>query len=247
MPEKGFVFCNFNSAYKLTPESFDSWMRILKAVEGSVLWLLESAAPHAGNLRKEAEKRGVPGERLIFAPDLLPDQHLARLQLADLFLDGLPYNAHTTGSDALWAGVPLITRRGTTFPGRVAASLLTAAGLPELVTESAADFEALAIKLAGDPKALKAPARQAREMPKTAALVRHRSVPPQYRSRLSHHVGALACGRRSRKALWLQLKGSVLLLFCRVSPAKRERLRQQCEERDLGIFNRTALRHYPLQ
>ena len=155
LPEKGFVFCNFNNAYKLTPESFDSWMRILKAVEGSVLWLLESAAPYAGNLRKEAEKRGVPGERLIFAPDLLPDQHLARLHLADLFLDGLPYNAHTTGSDALWAGVPLITRRGTTFPGRVAASLLTAAGLPELVTESAADFEALAIKLAGDPKALK--------------------------------------------------------------------------------------------
>ena len=155
LPAKGFVFCNFNSAYKLTPENFDGWMRILKAVDGSVLWLMESTAAYAGNLRREAEKRGVSGERLIFAPDLLPTQHLARLQLADLFLDGLPYNAHTTGSDALWAGVPLITRRGTTFPGRVAASLLAAAGLPELVTESAADFEALAIKLAGDPKALK--------------------------------------------------------------------------------------------
>jgi protein O-GlcNAc transferase len=155
LPDKGFVFCNFNSAYKLTPETFDSWMRILAEVEGSVLWLLESVAPFAGNLRREAEKRGVAGGRLIFAPDILPDRHLARLQLADLFLDGLPYNAHTTGSDALWAGVPLITRRGTTFPGRVGASLLLAVGLPELVTENAEAFEALAIKLASDPKTLK--------------------------------------------------------------------------------------------
>jgi predicted O-linked N-acetylglucosamine transferase (SPINDLY family) len=151
----GFVFCNFNTAYKLTPETFDSWMRILNRVEDSVLWLLESPVPFADNLRAEAEKRGVAAQRLIFAPELPTDQHLARLQLADLFLDGLPYNAHTTASDALWAGVPLVTCRGTTFPGRVAASLLMAAGLPELVTESMADFEALAVRLAGDPKALK--------------------------------------------------------------------------------------------
>jgi predicted O-linked N-acetylglucosamine transferase (SPINDLY family) len=156
LPDKGFVFCNFNSAYKLTPQTFDSWMRILKAVDGSVLWLLDSVESYAGNLRKEAESRGVAGGRLIFAPELLPDRHLARMQLADLFLDGLPYNAHTTGSDALWVGVPLITLRGATFPGRVAASLLTAAGLPELVTESPAAFEALAVKLASDTKALKA-------------------------------------------------------------------------------------------
>jgi len=156
LPDKGFVFCNFNSAYKLTPQTFDSWMRILKAVDGSVLWLLDSVESYAKNLRKEAERRGVASERLIFAPDLLPDRHLARMQLADLFLDGLPYNAHTTGSHALWAGVPLITLRGTTFPGRVAASLLTAAGLPELVTESQADFEALAVKLASDAKTLSA-------------------------------------------------------------------------------------------
>jgi len=155
LPEQGFVFCNFNSAYKLTPSTFDSWMRIMREVPGSVLWLLESRTPYADNLRREAEQRGVAADRLIFAPDLDTDQHLARLQLADLFLDGLPYNAHTTGSDALWAGVPLVTLRGTTFPGRVAASLLTAAGLPELLTENAADFEALAIKLATDATALK--------------------------------------------------------------------------------------------
>jgi len=124
-------------------------------VPGSVLWLLESRTPYADNLRREAEQRGVAADRLIFAPDLDTDQHLARLQLADLFLDGLPYNAHTTGSDALWAGVPLVTLRGTTFPGRVAASLLTAAGLPELLTENAGDSEALAIKLATDATALK--------------------------------------------------------------------------------------------
>ncbi|HWM61883.1 MAG TPA: tetratricopeptide repeat protein, partial [Rhizomicrobium sp.] len=155
LPPKGVVFCNFNNAYKLTPATFDSWMRVLKAVDGSVLWLLESPEPYADNLRREIQARGIAPERLIFAAELPTDQHLARMSLADLFLDGQPYNAHTTGSDALWAGVPLITRRGTTFPGRVAASLLTAAGLPELVTENAADFEALAIKLAGDPKALK--------------------------------------------------------------------------------------------
>ena len=155
LPQNGIVFCNFNSAYKLTPETFDLWMRILARTEGSVLWLLESPAPYADNLRREAQARGVAAERLIFAPELPTDQHLARLQLADLFLDGLPYNAHTTGSDALWAEVPLITAKGTTFPGRVAASLLTAAGLPELVTKSPAEFEALAVELAGNPEALK--------------------------------------------------------------------------------------------
>ena len=156
LPETGIVFCNFNNAYKLTPASFDSWMRILKQVDGSVLWLLESPAPFADNLRREAEARGVAPERLVFAPDLPTDLHLARLSLADLFLDGLPYNAHTTGSDALWAGVPLVTQAGTTFPGQVAASLLKAAGLPELITQSAADFETLAVKLATDATALKA-------------------------------------------------------------------------------------------
>jgi protein O-GlcNAc transferase len=155
LPDKGFVFCNFNNAYKLTPSTFDSWMRILKAVPGSVLWLLESRPPFADNLRREALARGVDGNRILFAPDRAPADHLARLSLADLFLDSLPYNAHTTASDALWAGVPLLTLRGKAFAGRVAASLLTAAGLEELITETPEAYEALAVKLATDAAALK--------------------------------------------------------------------------------------------
>lgn len=154
LPESGFVFCNFNQSYKLTPESFAGWMRILAQVPGSVLWLLEEVAPFAENIARHARAHGVAPERILFAPHLPPEQHLARLSLADLFLDGLPYNAHTTASDALWAGVPVLTRRGTAFPGRVAASLLGAVGLPDLVTEGAADFEQLAVKLATDPAAL---------------------------------------------------------------------------------------------
>ena len=155
LPQTGFVFCNFNNAYKLTPSTFDSWMRILKAVPDSVLWLLESRPPFADNLRREAGARGVDGGRILFAPDRSPADHLARLSLADLFLDTLPYNAHTTASDALWAGVPLLTLRGKAFAGRVAASLLTAAGLKELITETPQEYEALAVKLATGAKALK--------------------------------------------------------------------------------------------
>jgi protein O-GlcNAc transferase len=152
----GFVFCNFNQSYKLTPDTFASWMRILKQVDGSVLWLLDAVAPFARNIREQAQSQGVAGSRILFAPDRPPAEHLARLALADLFLDSLPYNAHTTASDALWAGVPLLTRQGTAFPGRVAASLLYAAGLPELVTQTQDDYEALAVALAGDPAALAA-------------------------------------------------------------------------------------------
>jgi predicted O-linked N-acetylglucosamine transferase (SPINDLY family) len=154
LPERGFVFCNFNQSYKLTPETFAGWMRILKQVDGSVLWLLQDTAPFAENILRHAGDHGVAPERILFAPNLPPAQHLARMKLADLFLDGLPYNAHTTGSDALWAGLPLLTRRGTAFAGRVAASLLTAAGLPELVTQSAEAYESLAVTLATDPAAL---------------------------------------------------------------------------------------------
>jgi predicted O-linked N-acetylglucosamine transferase (SPINDLY family) len=156
LPEHGFVFCNFNQSYKLTPEIFSGWMRILKRVDGSVLWLLDAVTPFASNIRGHAKAHGVAPERILFAPDRPPAQHLARLSLADLFLDSLPYNAHTTASDALWAGVPLVTRRGGAFPGRVAASLLEAAGLPELVTESQDDYEALAANLATDPLILTA-------------------------------------------------------------------------------------------
>jgi predicted O-linked N-acetylglucosamine transferase (SPINDLY family) len=156
LPARGFVFCNFNQSYKLTPDTFAGWMRILKRVDGSILWLLDAVAPFADNIRQHAESHGVAGERILFAPDRPPAQHLARLSLADLFLDGLPYNAHTTASDALWASVPLITQAGRAFPGRVAASLLEAAGLPELVMQNQDDYEALAVKLATDPAALAA-------------------------------------------------------------------------------------------
>ncbi|MEY4965886.1 MAG: hypothetical protein RL274_1469 [Pseudomonadota bacterium] len=156
LPDDAFVFCNFNQSYKLTPDTFASWMRILKQVEGSVLWLLEAAAPFAENIARHAQAHGVAPERIAFAPDRPPDQHLARLSLADLFLDGLPYNSHTTASDALWAGVPVLTCRSTAFPGRVATSVLLAAGLPELVTENTVDYEVLAVSLAKKPNALKA-------------------------------------------------------------------------------------------
>ncbi len=160
LPERAFVFCNFNQSYKLTPETFASWMRILRRVDDSVLWLLDAVAPFARNIRAQACAHGVAEERILFAPDRPPDRHLARLSLADLFLDSLPYNAHTTASDALWSGVPVITRLGNAFPGRVAASLLHAAGLPELVTETQEDFEALAVKLATDAAALAAVKRK---------------------------------------------------------------------------------------
>lgn len=156
LPDRAFVFCNFNQSYKITPSSFASWMRILKAVEGSVLWLLDGRPPFAENLSRAAQQQGVASNRLVFARSLPADQHLARLKLADLFLDSLPYNAHTTASDALWAGLPLLTCCGSTFPGRVAASLLTAAGLPELIAESLDAYEAMAIRLAHDSAAMHA-------------------------------------------------------------------------------------------
>ena len=150
LPEKAFVYCCFNNAYKISPEVFDVWMRVLKRVDGSVLWLLEENLWVAGNLRKEAARRGIAPERLVFAKPLPLAEHLARQRLADLFLDTLPYNAHTTASDALWAGLPVLTRMGEVFPSRVAASLLRAVDLPELVTTEEAEFEALAVELARD-------------------------------------------------------------------------------------------------
>jgi predicted O-linked N-acetylglucosamine transferase (SPINDLY family) len=152
LPETGFVFCCFNNYYKILPATFDGWMRILQAVKGSVLWLSEGNPIAVSNLRKEAEARGVDSSRLIFAKrmDLLQD-HLARHRLADLFIDTLPYNAHTTTSDALWAGLPVLTLQGKAFAARVAASLLTALDLPELITETQEQYEARAIELAKDP------------------------------------------------------------------------------------------------
>jgi predicted O-linked N-acetylglucosamine transferase (SPINDLY family) len=156
LPETGFVFCCFNTTYKIIPEVFAAWMKLLGAVEGSVLWLLETNPTAAQNLRNEAKARGISPERLIFAPKLPLAEHLSRHRLADLFLDTLPYNAHTTASDALRAGLPLVTCLGETFAGRVAASLLKAVGLSELITTSLEDYETLALKLACEPSLLAA-------------------------------------------------------------------------------------------
>ncbi len=154
LPEKGFVFCCFNNNYKISPNVFDIWMRLLSKVEGSVLWLLECNPAASRNLRFEAEQRGIAPERLVFASRINLEDHLARHRLADLFLDTLPYNAHTTASDALWAGLPVITCMGNAFAGRVAGSLLNAIGLPELITHTLQEYENLALKLATTPEML---------------------------------------------------------------------------------------------
>jgi predicted O-linked N-acetylglucosamine transferase (SPINDLY family) len=167
LPDDAFVFACFNNTYKITPAVFAAWMRILRAVDGSVLWLLQDNAAAERNLAEAAQAAGVARERLCFAPRARLDEHLARHALADLFLDTLPYNAHTTASDALWAGLPVLSCRGTTFPGRVGASLLAAVGLEgELLVEDLAAYEMRAIALARDRAAL---ARV------RAALVGHRA------------------------------------------------------------------------
>ena len=154
-PPDGFVFCCFNNNWKFTPELFDVWMRLLRDVPGSVLWLKATNAAATRNLRREAQARAIDPARLVFAPNVPSDaEHLARHALADLFLDTLPYNAHATACDALWAGLPVVTCRGEAFAGRVAASLLTAIDLPELVTENLTDYEALALRLARAPQEL---------------------------------------------------------------------------------------------
>ncbi len=154
LPEDGFAFCSFNNSYKITPEVFSTWMRLLAAVPGSVLWLLEDSATAAANLRREAEARGVGAQRLVFAPRLDLAAHLARHRHADLFLDTFPCNAHTTASDALWSGLPLVTQSGRGFAARVAGSLLRSAGLAELVTRSLPEYAALALELASNPARL---------------------------------------------------------------------------------------------
>jgi protein O-GlcNAc transferase len=156
LPDEAFVFCCFNNSFKILPDVFDAWMHILSQVEGSVLWLLEDNQMASANLRKEAAARGVAAERLIFAKRVPSAEHQARHRCADLFLDTLPYNAHTTALDALWEGVPVLTRAGETFAGRVAASLLTALDLPELIVETTEDYERLAIELARHPQRLAA-------------------------------------------------------------------------------------------
>jgi predicted O-linked N-acetylglucosamine transferase (SPINDLY family) len=154
LPEHGFVFCSFNLAFKFTPDVFDIWMKLLAEIDSSVLWLLEPSAAATAALRREAEARGVASERLIFAPKLPSDEHLARLRHVDLALDCFPYGSHTTASDMLWVGVPLVGLMGETFASRVSASILTAGGVPELITSSLEEYHALVLRLARDPAAL---------------------------------------------------------------------------------------------
>jgi predicted O-linked N-acetylglucosamine transferase (SPINDLY family) len=154
LPEGAFVFCCFNNSYKIVPDVFESWMRLLERIEGSVLWLINDNTAALSNLRREASARGIDIERLVFAKRMALSDHLARHRSADLFLDTLPYNAHTTASDALWAGLPFLTRIGETFAGRVAASLLHAVGLPELITRTREEYERIAIDLATHPTKL---------------------------------------------------------------------------------------------
>lgn len=154
LPSTGFVFACFNNSFKITPDVFDAWMRLLAQVPGSVLWLLKGSEASCANLQARARLRGIDASRLVWAERMEPAEHLARHAHADLFLDTLHYNAHTTCSDALWAGLPVLTLAGRTFASRVGASLLKAAGLPELVTQDLPGYEALALALAASPQRL---------------------------------------------------------------------------------------------
>ncbi len=157
LPDQGIVFCSFSHDYKISPPLFDVWMRLLAKVPGSVLWLMSRVEISKQNLRKEAQARGIDPDRLIFAERVKHvEDHLARYRQADIFLDTHPYNAHTTAADALMAGLPVVTYMGDAFPARVAGSLLHAIGLTELITHTLEDYEALVVKLAGDPDQLKA-------------------------------------------------------------------------------------------
>jgi protein O-GlcNAc transferase len=191
LPARGFVFCGFNQNYKITPEVFTVWMRLLQAVPGSVLWLSRNHPAVETNLRREAAARGVDPGRLVFAPFMDQAQHLARHRVADLFLDTLPYNAHTTASDALWAGLPVLTCAGRSFAGRVAGSLLQAIGLPELITTSLEAYEALALALARDPARLRTLrdrlARQRLTMPLYDTDRQRRSMERAYREMWRRH------------------------------------------------------------
>ena len=155
LTDTGFVFCCFNGSYKITPDAFDSWMRLMKAVDGSVLWLNECGSTGMRNLRREAKDRGVSPDRLVFAPRTPGLEYLVRFRVADLFLDTFYYNAHATGAEALMMGLPVVTRLGEAFAGRVGASLASAIGLPDLIATDTAGYERIALRLAQDPAALK--------------------------------------------------------------------------------------------
>jgi protein O-GlcNAc transferase len=175
LSETGFVFCCFNASYKITPKVFDIWMRLLRAVEGSTLWLLDSNALATANLKREAKARGISVRRLLFAPESPNSYHLARLALADLYLDTFPYNSHTLASDALWAGCPIVSCSGETFASRVAGSLLHAVGQPELVCRSLEEYELLALELARNLPRLRAIRRRIQSARRSSPLFDSRS------------------------------------------------------------------------
>jgi predicted O-linked N-acetylglucosamine transferase (SPINDLY family) len=182
LPQEGFVFCCFNTNYKITPDVFDIWIRILKRVDGSVLWLVANNSTFERNIRKEAAARGINAERLVFSPIVPLSEYQARLRLADLFLDTLPYNAGATASDMLWAGLPVLTRLGDTFVGRMAASVLNAIDLPELITTTSEAYEQMAVDLATHPEKLTTIRRK---------LAEHRLTTPLFDTRLfAKHIEA---------------------------------------------------------
>jgi predicted O-linked N-acetylglucosamine transferase (SPINDLY family) len=190
LPDGAFVFCCFNNNFKITPAVFAVWMRLLTLVKGSVLWLLKDNDDAAASLQQEARQHGVAPERLVFAPRVPLEQHLTRHRFAHLFLDTLPCNAHTTASDALWAGLPLLTCLGTTFSGRVAASLLKAVGLSELVAPDLAAYEGLALELANSPQRLDY---------LRGRLERHKASSPLFdTARMARHVDAAFVGMWER-------------------------------------------------
>jgi len=182
LPQEGVVYCCFNNSAKFSPAVFDLWMRILREVPRSVLWLFAEHPILQGNLRKEAQARDIDPRRLVFAPRVDYPEHLARLSLADVFLDTLPFNAGTTASDALWAGGPVITRPGEAFAARMAGSLLHAIGMPELITATPQEYVALAIRLGREPEFLAAT---------KAKLAAHRTTKPLFDTdRFRRHIEA---------------------------------------------------------
>ncbi len=196
LPKNGFVYCCFNNLYKISPKIFDVWMNILLRVEGSVLWLLDGNSAAVMNLKNEAKKRGVDPSRLVFASRTDLASHLARQRLADLFVDSLPYCAHTTASDALWAGLPVLTCMGNAFAGRVAASLLHAIKMPELIAENAQEFESMAVELAMNSEKLgliKAKLNQNRlTTPLFDTQLFTRNIEKAYRRMIDRHRSGLA-------------------------------------------------------
>ncbi len=219
LPEDGFVFCCFNNSYKLTPQLFDVWMRLLRQVDGSVLWLLQTSDAAVRNLRREAQARGVDPARLVFAPKMEISRHLARHRLADLFLDNLPVNAHTAASDALWVGLPVLTCPGHSFIGRVAASLLHAVGLPELVTASLDEYEALALELASDREALQAIRQRLEANRSTYPLFDTDRLRRHIEARLRHDVRYSAARRGAAQLHRGGRSASRVVQFC--APPRR--------------------------